>query len=230
MRERSAPRHTELELEQLDDIAAASETPIPLPASNARHNFMAGLRSDENPLESYSTTLDSQLASTASSTLKTMAITWDRVHLATAGDQDMATLLHIIERGFPQFCHKLPAALQEYYQFRDHLYTVDGVILYKHRIVIPPSLRQHILAVPSQLCSGQASHQPLPLREPTVHPATAWHLPSQEHPPTHQSHRPTPSSASVQISSPTKGCTISLWLTDTPTGQSLNEHKRDPKA
>ena len=59
----------------------------------------------------------------------TMAVTWD-----------MATLLHIIESGFPQFRHELPAALREYHQFRDHLYTVDGVILYKHRIVIPPSL------------------------------------------------------------------------------------------
>ena len=129
-----------------DDIAAASETPIPLPASYAGHSFMAGIRSEENPLESYSTTVDSQLASTATSALKNMAITWDRVRLATTSDQDMAALLHIIEHGFPQFRHELPATLQEYYQFRDHLYTVDGVILYKDRIVIPPSLRQHILA------------------------------------------------------------------------------------
>ena len=77
-----------------DDIAAASETPTPLPASTAGHSFLGGLRSDENPLESYSTTLDSQLASAATSTLQTMAVTWDRVRLATTGDQDMATLLH----------------------------------------------------------------------------------------------------------------------------------------
>ena len=130
-----------------DDIAAATEIPTPLPASTAGHSFLAGLRSDENPLKSCSTTLDSQLASSATSALQTMAVTWDRVRLATTGDQDMATLLHIIESGFPQFRHELPAALREYHQFRDHLYTVDGVILYKHRIVIPPSLRQHILTV-----------------------------------------------------------------------------------
>ena len=130
-----------------DDIAAASETSPPLPASTAGHSFLAGLRGDENPLESCSTTLDSQLASTATSTLQTMAVTWDRVRLATTGDQDMATLLHVIESGFRQSRHELLAALREYHQFRDHLYTVDGVILYKHRIVIPPSLQQHILTV-----------------------------------------------------------------------------------
>ena len=59
----------------------------------------------------------------------------------------MVHLMSIIESGFPIFCHELPAALREYCQFRDHLYTVDGVILYKNRIVIPPSLRQHVLSV-----------------------------------------------------------------------------------
>ena len=107
---------------------------------------MAGIRSDEHPLTSFSTTIDSQLASTATSALKTVAITWDRVRLATTSDQDMAALLHTIVRGFPQFRHELPTTLQEYYQFRNHLYTVDGVILYKDRIVLPPSLRPHILA------------------------------------------------------------------------------------
>ena len=43
--------------------------------------------------------------------------------------------------------HRLPLALREYYQFCEHLYTVNGVILYKNCIVIPPSLRQHVLAV-----------------------------------------------------------------------------------
>ena len=34
-----------------------------------------------------------------------------------------------------------PRTLREYYQFRDHLYTLDGVIMYKERVVIPPTLR-----------------------------------------------------------------------------------------
>jgi hypothetical protein len=66
-----------------------------------------------------------------------MAITWDRVKEATASDNNMEKLLSIIATCF---LHQLPGDLQEYYQFRDHLHTVDGVIMYKERIVIPPSL------------------------------------------------------------------------------------------
>ena len=76
-----------------------------------------------------------------------MAVTWERVKLATTSNRDKTQLIDIIESGFPNFRHELPRALQEYYQFREHLYTVDGVILYKNRIVIPPSLRQHVLTV-----------------------------------------------------------------------------------
>ena len=76
-----------------------------------------------------------------------MAVTWERVQLATTSNKDMTQLIDIIECGFPKFCHELPLAIQEYHQFREHLYTVDGVILYKSCIVIPPSLRQHVLTV-----------------------------------------------------------------------------------
>ena len=81
------------------------------------------------------------------SALSTMATTWDRVKLATTSNKDLNRLVSIIESGFPEFRHELPPALHEYYQFREDLYTVDGVILYKERIVIPPSLQQQILAV-----------------------------------------------------------------------------------
>jgi hypothetical protein len=108
---------------------------------------MAGIRCEEPPLESWSHDIDNQLTSSAVSTLNTMAITWDRVKLATTSDKDLNQLVSIIESGFPEFRHELPPALHEYYQFREHLYTVNGVILYKDRTVIPPSLRQQILAV-----------------------------------------------------------------------------------
>ena len=65
--------------------------------------------------------------------------------LATASDATMNQLIFTIESGFPEFRHELPQPLQEYFQFRDNLYTVDGVILYKERVVIPPALRQQIL-------------------------------------------------------------------------------------
>ena len=58
----------------------------------------------------------------------------------------MQALLGTIETGMPEFRHELPPPLREYFQLRDELSTVDGVILYKDRLVIPPSLREEVLA------------------------------------------------------------------------------------
>ena len=76
-----------------------------------------------------------------------MAVTWDRVKLATTSDKGLTQLVSILESGFPESHHEIPPALHEYYQFRKHLYTVNGVILYKDHIIIPPSLQKHVLAI-----------------------------------------------------------------------------------
>ena len=53
----------------------------------------------------------------------------------------MNLLLSTIKEGLPDQKHLLPTPLREFYPFRKHLYSVDGVIIYKDRIVIPTSLR-----------------------------------------------------------------------------------------
>lgn len=73
------------------------------------------------------------------------SITWDRVRLSTTSDPDMRTLVDIIDSGIPTEKEKLPTSLQRYHQFGDHLSTIDGVALYKDRIIIPPSLRKEVL-------------------------------------------------------------------------------------
>ena len=62
-------------------------------------------------------------------------------------------LLSTIENGIPEQKHHMPPTIKEYHQYRKNLYSVDGVIIYKDRIVIPPSLR------PSCLASLHAAHQ-----------------------------------------------------------------------
>lgn len=77
----------------------------------------------------------------------------------------MHQLLQLIESGLPESRHEFPPALREYYQFRENLHSLDGVILYKDRIVIPPSLRQEILlvlhsahqGVTAMICRAEAS-------------------------------------------------------------------------
>ena len=78
--------------------------------------------------------------------LAVRSVTWDRVRTATASDNSMNELINFIESGIPEFRHEFPPQLREYFQFREHLYTIDGVVLYKDRIIIPPSLREEVLS------------------------------------------------------------------------------------
>ncbi|GFO31508.1 polyprotein of retroviral origin [Plakobranchus ocellatus] len=74
-----------------------------------------------------------------------MMMTWDDIRLATASDPTMTTLTNTIEDGFPEDRISLDPDLRPYHQFREHLTTFDGVVLYHDRIVIPPSLRDRVL-------------------------------------------------------------------------------------
>lgn len=85
-------------------------------------------------------------AISALNALSVRSVTWDRVRTATATEPDMCTLVDLVENGLPEFRHEMPEALIDFFQFREDLSTVDGVILYKDRIVIPQSLRDEVLA------------------------------------------------------------------------------------
>ena len=74
------------------------------------------------------------------------AVTWQRLREATTGDLLMQNLIETIEDGFPSSKKDMIPQLQDYYQFRESLLTVDGVILYKDRLLIPPSLQQEVLS------------------------------------------------------------------------------------
>ncbi len=136
----SGPTHSD-KLTLPDDIASSTSTQTQFPLDHYGHYFLAGIRCQPT----HPSSDDSQLTPFTSAILNIMAITWDHVKLSTTSDQTMLQLISYIESGFPRQKNQLPQHLQEYHQFRDHLHTLDGVIMYKERIVIPPSLRQHIL-------------------------------------------------------------------------------------
>ena len=166
------------------------------------------------------------------------SVTWARVHLATASNDDMNQLLSIIESGMPESHHQLLPNLQEYFQFQAHLSTIDGVITYKDRIVIPPCLQDTILSalhsahssisclpMPNYLFSGLASHLPSTSPDKTAATVTTWHHPNPMHHPHLQCHLLTPSNVSAVTSSPIKAPHTSFMLIGTPTGLSLNAHR-----
>lgn len=114
-------------------------------ASISNHHPLSLIRS---PAPDYIPMEDSMVAnltsSLASTTLK--AVTWDRVRTATTSDRDMSMLADLIASGLPENRQEFPTQLREYFQFREDLSTVDGVVLYRDRVVIPPALRREVLA------------------------------------------------------------------------------------
>ncbi|CAG2248714.1 unnamed protein product [Mytilus edulis] len=121
-----------------DDIAAIRNSTMSLPPATS---FLSDIHHID--LESDATEIDNSVFISAVSSLDSLAVksvTWDRVRTATASDDNMNELINLIESGTPEFRHEFPPQLREFFQFREHLYTIDGVIIYKDRIIIPPSL------------------------------------------------------------------------------------------
>ena len=74
------------------------------------------------------------------------AVTWELVRTATASDETLNTLLDLIQSGFPDLASDTPQPLRAYHQIRNHLTSIDGVILYNDRVLVPPALRSNVLS------------------------------------------------------------------------------------
>ena len=72
-----------------------------------------------------------------------MLISWDIVREAGIADKTYADLLHVLTSDHDQ--HLWDEHLKEYKRFRQDMSTIDGIVLYKGRIVIPPALRLQVL-------------------------------------------------------------------------------------
>lgn len=122
---------------QLDDDTASID-------SRPESNLLAKLRISDST--EVATNLDDITRLSAVATLKPIqSVTWHRVKTATTSDINLHDLTSIIESGMPKTRNDLPPLLRSYHQFKDDLHTVDGVILYKDRIVIPASLQNEVL-------------------------------------------------------------------------------------
>ena len=131
-----------------DDIHTIEEGGVPPPPIPT--NLIAGISTDD---QLHAIQMEHQLQESLISSLQsTHTADWEQVQVSTSSDENML-LLSAIEDGLPEFKHQLPAPIREYHQFRRHLYSSDGVVLYKDCIVIPPSLRP---TCPSAL---HAAHQ-----------------------------------------------------------------------
>ena len=128
-----------------DDITPNDDDPSNLLSTMMiQHAFLEGIRTNEDTIDHGN--IDDAVRNAATYALESLqSITWDRTRQETASDENMHLLMSIIENGMPKFRHELPIPLRAYHQFREHLHTIDGVVIYKDRIVIPPSLREDVL-------------------------------------------------------------------------------------
>ena len=76
---------------------------------------------------------------------KFCAVTIDMVQSATKTDASLSFLISLVLSGFPSNQTSIPASCKMYWPFRGELSVHDGVLLYKDRVVIPPSLRPRVL-------------------------------------------------------------------------------------
>ena len=116
---------------------------MPIP-SECHQLLLAAIQTTENTSTTAIETSVQYYMTAAVESLK--SVTWDQVWLATNSDEDMATLISLIESGMPKFPHQLPPRLQEYHLFQKYLSSMDDVIIYKEdRVLIPLSLRNNVL-------------------------------------------------------------------------------------
>ena len=75
---------------------------------------------------------------------RSLVITWESLRAAGVADKSYATLLHAVGHDVPD--EVWSAELAEYKRFKDEFSSVDGVVLFRGRVVVPAVLRPDVLA------------------------------------------------------------------------------------
>lgn len=96
------------------------------------------------------------------------SVTWDRVKEATSSDGDMRVLEEMAADGFPESRVGMPEAIRGFHQYREDVTSADGVVLYKDRVVIPPSLRGEVLS------ALHAAHQGVSMMTARAESSVFW--------------------------------------------------------
>ena len=167
--------------------------------------------------------LEEKLAVAAATNLGDIrAVTWAEVREHTLHDENLQNLQKKIEDGFQGLTAQLDLVpgIREFFQFKDGLSTVAGVILYNNRTVIPSPLRSLILDILHSVHQGvscMTSRAESSVFWPGITPAIANLRATSVHPVNHMALRLrlrnqfTRFSASVRITSNTRAA-ITWWL------------------
>ena len=86
------------------------------------------------------------VAAAGSSLPHMQAVTWELVRDETSRNIYLLKLTDMAEHGFPETSNLISQQILPYWRFREDLSAVDGVLMYGSRVVIPPKLRDEVVA------------------------------------------------------------------------------------
>ena len=86
-----------------------------------------------------------------------IAISWERIANETASDPTMRLLLDTIHEGFTYDRRAANADIAAIWTYRESLNVTDGVILYRDRVVVLPSLCDKVLRILHSAHQGVSS-------------------------------------------------------------------------
>ncbi|XP_056009478.1 uncharacterized protein K02A2.6-like [Ostrea edulis] len=121
----------------LSNITSLMRTKIPLADTLFRKHL-------PNSYPQYSKGMDSHVHSIISRVLITSR-RLDDIRIGTANDLDLQTLIKTILNGGPTERKSCDSSLIEFWNYRDELSYIDGLVLKGHKILIPRSFRNQIL-------------------------------------------------------------------------------------
>ena len=74
------------------------------------------------------------------------SINYKDVQQATSSDSVMTTLITTIKHGFPNTEHLTDSCIRNFFNVKEHLWiSKKGLVMFKKRIVVPPTLRKRVL-------------------------------------------------------------------------------------
>ena len=101
---------------------------------------------DDMCLESFTSDMECQMIADIRTEARNHGIiTWEELKSATASDDELKDLAECVLNGFPAEKSHLSGVCRNYWQYREKLSIVDGVILLDGRMLIPKSLQQNVL-------------------------------------------------------------------------------------
>ena len=60
----------------------------------------------------------------------------------TEKDNQLQTLINCIQKGWPSVKQSCPSQVHEYWNYRDEMTLIDGLVFKRDRLVVPATLRK----------------------------------------------------------------------------------------